>query len=312
MFGQLKSTLKRTFLTLLGVLLTFYSFSAFAYSFIVGLLLFVIGFVLLAMNSGLIKNIKNEFMKLENYIKDFVFSTIKKICSDKQLNLYFYKDYKRNEKYFEPLNITLSKIMVAFGVIMIISNHIVLAALGFIAALVVFIIITREKISDAEFDEITVAFFHDVENNLLSELGIDKSQMALNPIVWRSYLFEKISADGTYKMKNGRSSNCILSAYYFTKTQVHYYEYSFSLICDELPSLIHEQVYYKDISNYGDNSQPVTGLDTSGNTSKKLQSSFSLITNAGTEYIIMLNDEIAANQFRKDFGRLIEPYKCIY
>ncbi|MBR5078651.1 MAG: hypothetical protein IKX30_07905 [Victivallales bacterium] len=165
-------------------------------------------------------------------------------------------DYARNAKYFQPT--PSPKTIIIFAVIGAILLALMppLGLLAIIIAIVVGIIKYGGRPSDSEIDNQRDSFMNSLKEQAIKKLGIDEEEANIAPPLFlrgysfgRSVLGDKANmklCDKLGKDKRWRSPECVLSAFFFTENEIHYYRKTISLVSDSYKDYT-EEFFYTDI-----------------------------------------------------------------
>lgn len=198
-------------------------------------------------------------------------------------------DYQRNACYFQPTQdfrppspcpprkptrkrIIITLIVgVIIALILLLSQHQWWALIALLIALISCLPSIGVP-SDAEIDAARDSYMDSLKEWALKKLGIDEEEAALAPP-----LFLKGYSLGTRNDKLGRdeiwrSPECVLSAFFFTENEIHYYRATISLVSDSKKEFTSE-FFYKDIVSIKteDIEKPVIYVDPKTNTLKESQ-----------------------------------------
>lgn len=170
-------------------------------------------------------------------------------------------NYKRNARYFkkEPLpppksifgGIAAVALLVVFNVISIGQVIILGIIIGVFLGILKFM-----TPSDAEIDAQLGSLATDIKERALKKLGIDEEEVSIAPPLFlKGYAFWKSRLGDVANMKlydvrgkDGvwRSPECVLTAWFFSEDQIHYYARTVSLVSDSYKEST-EEFFYKDV-----------------------------------------------------------------
>lgn len=189
-------------------------------------------------------------------------------------------DYKKNNKYFQPLNLKAAIIICLVGVGMFPVN----AVLGLIAiALGVAIIVlqVKGKPTDAEIDAVVSEQLKDMKTRALRKLGVDEDEVSeIAPITFDGYVYNKAlvkqGKDGKY-----RSNKYQAVMFFFSNNEVHCFTYDFS-ITESSQRESTDVYFYKDIVSVSTQTEGTEYSVGKGKSSQFDYEYFKLTTTGGT------------------------------
>lgn len=172
-------------------------------------------------------------------------------------------DFKRNKRYFEPINWKYSIIAIIVGLIFLTFNAllgiVILAAAG---AYLYFKI--KGRPTDEEMDAIVQKQVDLALDKGYKKLGVDPDEVNLiNPIIIQGPKFSRIGKPYLSKLgKDGyvRSSNHDIMTFFFSEQQVYFYKFSFSFIEDERNEST-DEYFYRDVVSVSTSETATTYFD---------------------------------------------------
>ena len=166
-------------------------------------------------------------------------------------------NYARNIKYFRPHRSPKAIVFFAIiGVMIILLFKSLWGAVAIAFAVIIWIVRYGGRPTDAEIDAQRDSFMSALKDQALRKLGIDEEETKIAPPLFlRGYSFgcsvlgdkanmelcDKKGKDGFW-----RSPECVLSAFFFTEHEIHYYSRTVSLVSDAFKERT-EEFFYKDI-----------------------------------------------------------------
>ena len=201
-------------------------------------------------------------------------------------------DFKKNEKYFNPVNLKFPIILIVIGLLLSMAMiGIPILIIGVILLILQFV----GKPSDGDLDRQAHAEIANIKEEALSKLGLDESEVSLiEPIVFEGYDFRNISTQSWYKLGNDgryRASNYSGTVFLFSENQVYFYQRRFSLINNE-KQVNTDEYFYKDIVSASTSSESMTYTDKKGKQQTIPYEEFVLTTMGATKMFasIRVND----------------------
>ena len=168
-------------------------------------------------------------------------------------------NFKRNAKYFSPNppspKASISLVLIGLVLIIFFKSWLCGAIFILLAVLIGYAMYSGRP-TDAEIDAQRDSLMSTLKDQALKKLGIDEEETKIAPPLFlRGYSFgrsvlgdkanknvcDKIGKDGYW-----RSPECILSAFFFTEHEIHYYCRTASLVSDAFKEYT-EEFFYKDI-----------------------------------------------------------------
>lgn len=172
-------------------------------------------------------------------------------------------DFKRNKRYFEPINWKFSIIAIIVGLIFLAAAPVVGVIILAVAAAYLYFKI-KGRPNDAEIDALIQKQADIALQKGYDKLGVDPDEVSLiDPIVIHGPMFERIRLPYmTKKGKDGfvRSSNHEIMVFFFSEQQVYFYTYSFSIINDEVNEGT-DECFYRDVVSVSTSSTTHTYID---------------------------------------------------
>ena len=166
-------------------------------------------------------------------------------------------DYKRNAKYFKALKLPPKVILAVFvGIAILFSVKPAVAILGLVLAGIIWWFVYGGKPSDAEIDAALNSFMEKLHDQALKKLGIDEEEAKIAPPLFlkgyslgssilgdraNNKLYDIRGKDGLW-----RSPECVLTAWFFTESQIHLYRRTISLVSASYKEYT-EEFFYNDV-----------------------------------------------------------------
>ena len=170
-------------------------------------------------------------------------------------------NYKRNEKYFKAVPkppIKTIGIIILGCWLAVFLNLVPLQAVIILGVIVGLYLIASVlgRPSDAEIDAQLNSLMGALEGQALRKLGIDEEETKIAPPLFlKGYAFggSRLGDVANMKLydvrgKDGlwRSPECVLSAWFFTENQIHYYKRTVSLVSPSFKEYT-DEFFYKDV-----------------------------------------------------------------
>ena len=115
-------------------------------------------------------------------------------------------DYKRNSKYFKPMNLGLAIVACIIGLPLLGTGDTVVAGLVLIAVGILLIVLkVKGTPKDADIDAVTAGQIADLKARALRKLGLDEDEVSeITPISFDGYVYDKTAMikrgkDGKYR-----------------------------------------------------------------------------------------------------------------
>ncbi|MBS4223178.1 hypothetical protein [Lederbergia citrea] len=211
-------------------------------------------------------------------------------------------DYKRNRRYFESISWKGAIISIIIGLILL-SAYAPLGVIILIAAGAYLYFKIKGRPTDGEIDAIIQKQADIALQKGYDKLGVDPDEVNLiDPIVIHGPMFQRIRLP--YLTKKGkdeyvRSSNHEIMVFFFSEQQVYFYNYSFSIIDDEINEGT-DEYFYRDVVSVSTSSTTTTYTDS--RTKKEETFSlevFKLTTSGATSMTCAIQDSNSVqNQIR--------------
>jgi hypothetical protein len=166
-------------------------------------------------------------------------------------------NYARNARYFKPAPPIGAIIVIAIiGVILLVCKVWLWGVVAIVLAIAIGYVMFSGIPSDAEIDAQRDLFMEPLKDQAIKKLGIDEEEAKIAPPLFlKGYCFgasvlgdkanqnvcDRKGSDGAW-----RSPECVLSAFFFTEHEIHYYSRTVSLISDAFKEYT-EEFFYKDV-----------------------------------------------------------------
>lgn len=189
-------------------------------------------------------------------------------------------DFKKNQKYFQPMNLKAGIIACVIGVICLaiqpVSGLIVCA----VGALLIYLQIGG-RATDADIDAAVASQLNNIKARALKKLGVDEDEVKeIAPITFDGFVFSnamiKQGKDGKYRSNKYRAV-----MFFFSSDEVHCYTYDFS-ITDSAQKESTDVYFYKDIVSVSTQTEGTQYSVGSGKSSQFDYEYFKLTTTGGT------------------------------
>ena len=166
-------------------------------------------------------------------------------------------DYKRNAKYFQPdPNPKVIVVFAIIGILLLLFKAWLWGIAAIVVAGIIAFVLYSGKPSDSEIDAQRDTFMQTLKEQAIRKLGIDEEEANIaEPLFLKGYMFgrsvlgdkanqklcDKRGSDGIW-----RSPECVLSVFFFTENEIHFYRKTVSLVSDSFKEYT-EEFFYKDI-----------------------------------------------------------------
>lgn len=202
-------------------------------------------------------------------------------------------NYKKNKKYFKPINYKNPIIAIVIGAIIFFVGVDIAKSVGavFFGLLVLaggigYIVIKRKGIiTDEEYDSAVASMLKDLHNRALNKLGVDEDEVKeIAPISFDWYVYQ--GASQAKKGKDGlwRTNKYEAVMLFFSDNEVHCYTYNFDTTTQRQTEST-DVYFYKDIVSVSTASDSVKVLDQNVD-----YEYFKLTTAGGTALSVSLRD----------------------
>ena len=189
-------------------------------------------------------------------------------------------DYKKNLKYFQPMNLEFAIIVCIIGVFLLAVSPVV-GLLAIALGVVIIVLQVKGRPTDEEIDSTVTSQLKDMKARALRKLGVDEDEVnEIAPITFDGYVYNnaliKMGKDGKY-----RSNKYQAVMFFFSSNEVHCFTYDFS-ITESSQKESTDVYFYKDIVSV---STQTEGTEYSVGKSKSSQFDyeyFRLTTTGGT------------------------------
>ena len=149
-----------------------------------------------------------------------------------------YIDYKKNNRYFNTHSYIPPLLLIAAGIIMIcfININTTIGICGwvpFICGIIILAIKLKYRVTDKEYDLSINSFLFDIKKGALKKLNINEQEIEQTLPV----SFDNFDIENSTKQKKGKDGIIRTNLYksimlFFTKYEIHYYEFSFETTAD--------------------------------------------------------------------------------
>lgn len=192
-------------------------------------------------------------------------------------------DYKKNLKYFQPMNLKIAIIACIVGLILMAAGDGALVV-GLIAIAVGVLLIVAQvkgRPTDADIDAAVAFQLNDMKTRALRKLGVDEDEVnEIAPITFDGYVYNKAlvkqGKDGKY-----RSSKYQAVMFFFSSNEVHCFTYDFS-ITESGQKESTDVYFYKDIVSVSTQTEGTEYSVGKGKSSQFDYEYFKLTTTGGT------------------------------
>lgn len=192
-------------------------------------------------------------------------------------------DYKKNLKYFQPMNLKIAIIVCIVGLILMAAGDGALVV-GLIAIAVGVLLIVAQvkgRPTDADIDAAVASQLNDMKTRALRKLGVDEDEVnEIAPITFDGYVYNKAlvkqGKDGKY-----RSSKYQAVMFFFSSNEVHCFTYDFS-ITESGQKESTDVYFYKDIVSVSTQTEGTEYSVGKGKSSHFDYEYFKLTTTGGT------------------------------
>lgn len=192
-------------------------------------------------------------------------------------------DYKKNLKYFQPMNLKIAIIACIVGLILMAAGDGALVV-GLIAIAVGVLLIVAQvkgRPTDADIDAAVASQLNDMKTRALRKLGVDEDEVnEIAPITFDGYVYNKAlvkqGKDGKY-----RSSKYQAVMFFFSSNEVYCFTYDFS-ITESGQKESTDVYFYKDIVSVSTQTEGTEYSVGKGKSSQFDYEYFKLTTTGGT------------------------------
>lgn len=193
-------------------------------------------------------------------------------------------DYKKNLKYFQPMNLKAAIIACIVGLVFLpVGGGASVAGLAIIAV-GVFLIVTQVqgRPTDADIDSAVTSQLTDMKARALRKLGVDEDEVKeIAPITFDGYVYSgamvKMGKDGKY-----RSNKYQAVMFFFSGNEVHCFTYDFSITESTGQRESTDVYFYKDIVSVSTQTEGTEYSVGKGKSSRFDYEYFKLTTTGGT------------------------------
>lgn len=189
-------------------------------------------------------------------------------------------DYKKNQKYFKPVNLKAGIIVCIIGLVLLAASPIVGIIAIAVGALLIFLQVGGRP-TDADIDAAASSQLANMKARALTKLGIDEDEVnEIAPISFHGYDYTKAmikkGKDGKY-----RSNKYKAVMFFFSNNEVHAFTYIFS-ITENNQKESTDVYFYKDIVSVSTQTDGTEYSVGKGKSSQFDYESFTLTTTGGT------------------------------
>lgn len=157
-------------------------------------------------------------------------------------------DYKKNLKYFQPMNLKIAIIACIVGLIVMaaVDGALVVGLIAIAVGVLLIVAQVKGRPTDADIDAAVASQLNDMKTRALRKLGVDEDEVnEIAPITFDGYVYNKAlvkqGKDGKY-----RSSKYQAVMFFFSSNEVHCFTYDFS-ITESGQKESTDVYFYKDI-----------------------------------------------------------------
>lgn len=216
-------------------------------------------------------------------------------------------DYKKNQKYFQPLNLTAAITICFFGVILLAVNSVVgliTTALG----ILIIVLQVKARPKDADIDAAAMSQLQDLKARALRKLGVDEEEVnEIAPIYFHDYVYEKAllkrGKDGKYRSNKYRAV-----IFFFSSNEVYCYTYDFS-ITESSQREFTDVYFYNDIVSVSTTTEGTEYSVGNGKSSPFDYECFRLTTTGGTSISCVVSNADDAQRSINGMRSLIKSKK---
>lgn len=195
-------------------------------------------------------------------------------------------DYKKNLKYFQPVNLKGGIIVGIVGLALlpasaILSGIVVLGVVLVALGVVLIVLQVKGRPTDADIDAAVTSQLNDMKSRALRKLGVDEDEVnEIAPITLGGYVYNKSlikqGKDGKY-----RSSKYQAVMFFFSSNEVHCFTYDFSIVENSQKEST-DVYFYKDIVSVSTQTEGTEYSVGKGKSSQFDYEYFKLTTTGGT------------------------------
>lgn len=216
-------------------------------------------------------------------------------------------DYKRNKKYFEPMNLKFGIIICVIGVFLLAVSPII-GLLAIAIGVIIIVLQVKGRPTDEEIDATVTSQLRNMKARALKKLGVDEDEVSeIAPITFDGYVYNraliKQGKDGKY-----RSNKYQAVMFFFSANEVHCFTYDFS-ITESSQKESTDVYFYRDIVSI---STQTDGTEYSVGKSKSSQFDyeyFRLTTTGGTSISCAVRNVDDAQRSIRGMRSLIKSKK---
>lgn len=220
-------------------------------------------------------------------------------------------DYKKNLKYFQPMNLKIAIIVCIVGLILMAVPVPFGGLIGLIAIAVGVLLIVAQvkgRPTDADIDAAVASQLNDIKTRALRKLGLDEDEVnEIAPITFDGYVYDKAlvkqGKDGKY-----RSSKYQAVMFFFSSNEVHCFTYDFS-ITESGQKESTDVYFYKDIVSVSTQTEGTEYSVGKGKSSQFDYEYFKLTTTGGTSISCSLRNIDDAQRSINGMRSLIKSKK---
>lgn len=189
-------------------------------------------------------------------------------------------DYKKNLKYFQPMNLKFAIIVCIIGVFLLAASPVV-GLLAIALGVVIIVLQVKGRPTDEEIDSAVTSQLKDMKARALRKLGVDEDEVnEIVPITFDGYVYNKalikMGKDGKY-----RSNKYQAVMFFFSSNEVHCFTYDFS-ITESSQRESTDVYFYKDIVSVSTQTEGTEYSVGKGKSSQFDYEYFKLTTTGGT------------------------------
>lgn len=192
-------------------------------------------------------------------------------------------DYKRNQKYFQPMNLKLPIIICVVGLVLMLAGDagVVLGLAAIAVGVLLIVLQVKGRPTDADIDAVVASQLKGMKSRALRKLGLDEDEVSeIAPISFDGYVYKraliKQGKDGKY-----RSNKYQAVMFFFSSNEVHCFTYDFS-ITESGQKESTDVYFYKDIVSVSTQTDGTEYSVGKGKSSQFDYEYFKLTTTGGT------------------------------
>lgn len=191
-------------------------------------------------------------------------------------------DYKKNAKYFKPLNLKVPIILIIVGLIVLFSIDTFVGLLIVAAGIAWIVLQIKGKPTDEDIDAAVTSQLKNMKMRALKKLGVDEDEVSeITPITFDGYVYDKRAIIKRGKDGKYRSSKYQAVMFLFSSNEVHCFTYDFSIVENSQKEST-DVYFYKDIVSVSTQTDGTEYSVGKGKSSQFDYEYFKLTTTGGT------------------------------